>query len=66
MTKNIIYQRLRYAFPDMQIKNTRAILKEKLNAQKEKLKIQKEKFLENKEEITKKIKNISNKKTPKQ
>lgn len=66
LTKNIIYQRLRYAFPDMQIKNTRAILKEKLNAQKEKLKIQKEKFLENKEEITKKIKNISNKKTPKQ
>jgi len=51
LTKNIIYKRLRSAFPDMQIKNTRAILKEKIDKQKEKIIKQKEKIMRKKEEL---------------
>ena len=51
MTKNIVYKRLKDAFPDMQIKNTSAILKEKIEQQKIKLLKQKEKLLKKKQEL---------------
>ena len=65
LTKNVIYQRLRDAFPDMQIKNTQAVLKEKLNAQREKLLKQKEKFIEKQKEFKEEIKKIQKKATRK-
>ena len=51
LTKNIVYKRLKDAFPDMQIKNTSAILKERLDKQKEKMQKQKEKILKMKDEL---------------
>ena len=65
LTKNIIYQRLRDAFPDMQIKNTQAILREKLEKQKEKLEKQRQKFLEKQKEFREEFKALSKKKTTK-
>lgn len=65
LSKNIIYRRLKDAFPNMQIKNTSAILKEKLEIQKAKLEKQKQKFLEKQKEFTKEIKKLSKKKTTK-
>ena len=65
LTKNVIYKRLKDAFPDMQIKNTQAILKEKLERQKEKLLKQKEKFIEKQKEFKEEIKKIQKKATRK-
>ncbi len=65
LSKNIIYRRLKDAFPNMQIKNTSAILKEKLEIQKAKLEKQKQKFLEKQKKFTKEIKELSKKKTTK-
>ncbi len=51
LSKNIVYKRLKDAFPDMQIKNTSAILREKLDKQREKMIKQKEKILKMKDEL---------------
>ena len=65
LTKNVIYKRLRDAFPDMQIKNAQAILKEKLEKQKERLERQKERFIKKQQEFKEELKNLSKKKTTK-
>ena len=65
LTKNVIYKRLKDAFPDMQIKNAQAILKEKLEKQRIKLEKQKEKFLKKQQEFKDEIKKLSQKKTTK-
>ena len=65
LTKNIIYQRLKDAFPNMQIKNTQAILREKIEKQKEKLEKQRQKELEKQKEFKEEFKALSKKKTTK-
>ena len=68
LTKNVVYKRLKDAFPDMQIKNTSAILKEKIEEQKEKFNKQKEKLLAKKKEIideSKLLKELNKKKKTK-
>ena len=68
MTKNIVYKRLKDAFPDMQIKNTSAILKEKIEQQRINLLKQKEKLLKKKQELideSKLLKELNKKKKTK-